>query len=232
LQQGLTLANCAASNCEEVCPFLAQAGTQPIEPNPAPEPVVDGCREDTAAAVGDECIQCAEDLCEAEMTVCDGQCQALITCAVDECGGGQDIACISASCGSCLGAATRAQDVGSCLQQNCADVCPVAPPQSDEGPVDVIDDKGEGEGDGTDVEVGGSDTVDPGPVSGGGAVGGAGASGGDGTAPGSADGVAGSDDATPTDSEDRAERPTRPGRSFRHRGIVRWFRQLLRHIFS
>ena len=228
---GLNLAHCAASNCMEVCPLLAQTGIQPSEPVPAPEPVADGCREDTAAAVGDECLQCAQDLCEGEMMACDGPCQALITCAVDECGGGQDVACISANCGSCLGAAGPAQNVGGCLQRNCAEVCPVNPPPTDEEPVDGVDDKGEPGGDDPDVDIDGSEAVDPGPVSGGGSVGGAGATGATGTAPGTG-GSAQTDDADPTDSMDRADRPRGPQRHFRPRGIMRWFRQLLRHIFG
>lgn len=125
------------------------------EPNPPPQtdggadapssggepqdPGLDACEDTITDRTGAACADCSAASCGAELAACDGECLGLISCVVDACGGdGDDLACITASCSSCLGAATPATDLGGCLTEHCADVCEYvepAPPGDDEPPL-------------------------------------------------------------------------------------------------
>jgi hypothetical protein len=115
--------NCLSANCADQCEFV----------EPPPPPPTDGCVDELDDAVGAECTECAAALCPDETAACDGDCRSLLTCAMYECGGSGDPACITAGCASCVGAASTAQATADCMMERCPDVCPPAADDGDPG---------------------------------------------------------------------------------------------------
>jgi len=114
-------ASCLSEHCESACPVIASLAIEQQPPPPPPPP--GECVNDLPSVLGSECTTCIDRECTSEMQICDAQCRSLITCVVNACGTGDNLPCVTGSCGACIGGANGAQSLASCMANQCTTQC-------------------------------------------------------------------------------------------------------------